>query len=76
MKTNLFSLFLIVILISMCKAIFREDDEESGNPLTRALPRPAFPPEEEPFDIYLNYPKDVANIENMYLKCEWYENDE
>jgi hypothetical protein len=49
-----------------------------GNPYLRSLPAPAPmaspPPEEDDsFDIYLSYPKDVTNIDKMYLKCEWYE---
>jgi hypothetical protein len=39
-------------------------------PLPHGLPPPE---EDDSFDIYLSYPKDVTNIDKMYLKCEWYE---
>lgn len=28
------------------------------------------------FDIYLPYPEDMTNITNMFLRCQWYEQDD
>ncbi|CAH1383442.1 unnamed protein product [Tenebrio molitor] len=74
MTVKLLSLFVIVTVVTMCQSSLYND----GNPYLRSLPAPAPmaspPPEEDDsFDIYLSYPKDVTNIDKMYLKCEWYE---
>ncbi|RZC36220.1 hypothetical protein BDFB_009036 [Asbolus verrucosus] len=72
MNPKLLSVIVIAMFIYQCKGT--DPSYLRGLPID--IPPTGPPVDTAAFDIFPTYPKNVSNIDNMYLKCEWFEQDD